>query len=258
MSRDWREYDWQLLETDRPLSAHMHMALEEVLIEEVAQGRRQAALRFWEWQSATVVLGRFQSVRNEVDPEGARRHDVTVVRRITGGGAMFAEPPNAITWSLYVPEELVKGMSFVESYAYLDDWVLRALRTMGVDAFYVPINDISSSGGKIGGAAQTRRQGVVLHHVMMSYDMNTAKMLEVLRIGKEKLSDKGTTSAARRVTPLREQSEMTRADIIARLTEAFRADHGLQHSTLTEAELAAAEELVRQKFATEEWTNLLP
>ena len=54
-----------------------------------------------------MIIGSFQSLRNEVDPEGARRHGVDVVRRISGGGAMFVEPGNTITYSLSVPEALV-------------------------------------------------------------------------------------------------------------------------------------------------------
>lgn len=49
---------------------------------------------------------------------------MTVVRRISGGGAMFIEPGNTITYSLSVPDALVRGLSFADSYAYLDDWVL--------------------------------------------------------------------------------------------------------------------------------------
>src|SRR5690625_7993019 len=90
----------------------MQMALDEVLLNRVAAGERQPTLRIWEWASASVVLGRFQSVRNEVDREATERYGVTVVRRITGGGAMFNEPHNTITYSLYTPEALVKGMSF--------------------------------------------------------------------------------------------------------------------------------------------------
>src|SRR5690554_3804691 len=191
----------------------MQMALDEVLLESVASGDREPTLRIWEWASSSVVLGRFQSVRNEVDMEAARQYGVTVVRRITGGGAMFNEPQNTITYSLYAPESLVKGMSFVESYAFLDDWVLQGLRSVGVDAVYEPINDIASSAGKIGGAAQTRRHGTVLHHAMLSYDMDAEKMLQVLRIGREKLSDKGTKSARRRVSPVRDQSRMERSEV---------------------------------------------
>jgi lipoate---protein ligase len=257
LSPAWPRYEWQLLR-DRPLPPVMHMALDEVLLDEVSAGRRQAVLRIWEWGGRAIVLGRFQSVRNEVDLEAAARHDVRVVRRITGGGAMFIEPGNTITYSIYAPLALVAGMSTVESYAFLDRWVLDALATLGVRAWYQPINDITSAAGKIGGAAQIRRGGAVLHHVTMSYDIDTAKMLEVLRIGREKLSDKGTTSAARRVDPLRSQTGLPREAIIEQLLATFRAQHGLAPSGLTAAETHAAEQLVATKFGTDAWLSILP
>ena len=75
-----------------------------------------------------------------------------MVRRISGGGAMFAEPGDTITYSLYAPGSLVAGMS----YAYLDDWVIGALNEdLGLTAWYQPLNDITSSQGKIGGAARS-------------------------------------------------------------------------------------------------------
>ena len=95
-------------------------------------------------------------MRNEVDPDGASRHGFDVVRRISGGGAMMMEKGNVVTYSLYVPAELVQGMSFADSYAFLDDWVLQGLRSLGIDATYQPLNDIASPAGKIGGAAQKR------------------------------------------------------------------------------------------------------
>lgn len=253
----WHEHDWQFIH-DAPTAPRLHMAIDEVLTLEVGAGRREPTLRIWEWDSNAVILGRFQSVRNEVDMPAAERHDVTVCRRITGGGAMFVEPENTITYSLYAPESLVKGLSFVDSYAFMDAWVLEALRSLGVNAVYKPINDISSDQGKIGGAAQTRRAGAVLHHVTMAYDMEPGKMLEVLRIGREKLSDKGSVSADKRVTPLRQQTQMPRTDVIAALAGTFAEAYGATSDTVTAAEAAEAERLVREKFATDEWLYALP
>ena len=76
------------------------------------------------------------------------------MRRISGGGAMFIEPEGAITWSLYAPESMAAGMTFAESYRFFDAWVVDALRELGIDAWYAPLNDITSAAGKIGGAAQ--------------------------------------------------------------------------------------------------------
>ena len=81
-----------------------------------------------------MIIGSFQSLRNEVDLEAAQRYGITVVRRISGGGAMFMEAGNCITFSLVVPASLVDGMTFEESYAFLNQWVLGALADVGVQA----------------------------------------------------------------------------------------------------------------------------
>lgn len=253
----WRAYPWQLLR-GAPLMPLVHMALDEVLLDEVDAGLRPPTLRIWDWAANAVVLGRFQSVQNEVDPAGAERHAVHVVRRITGGGAMFVEPGNTITYSIYAPIALVAGMSTVASYAFLDQWVLDGLRELGVAATYQPINDITSPAGKIGGAAQTRRRNAVLHHVTMAYNIDSTKMLEVLRIGREKLSDKGTPSAAKRVDPLRSQTGLPRDAIIDGLVATFRAENGLDDAALTADDLARAEALVASKFGTVAWANVVP
>src|ERR1700712_1385253 len=154
----WRDYDWQIIHS-KAVPPVMQMALDEVLAVEVGEGRRQPTLRIWEWDEPAVVIGSFQSLKNEVDAVNAAKYGVDVVRRITGGGAMFMEAGSVVTYSLYAPGDLVRGMSFAESYAYLDDWVLQALRSLGIDATYQGLNDIASSAGKIGGAAQKRLAG---------------------------------------------------------------------------------------------------
>ncbi|GGW36814.1 lipoate-protein ligase A [Streptomyces albaduncus] len=174
------------------------------------------------------------------------------------------EPGNTITYSLSVPEALVQGLSFQDSYAYLDDWVLGALGEMGIRAWYQPLNDIATDQGKIAGAAQKRivgpdgGPGAVLHHVTMAYDINADTMLQVLRIGREKLSDKGTGSARKRVDPLRRQTGLPRGAVIERMIDSFRARYGLADGKVTDEELARAEALARTKFTSPEWTTRVP
>jgi lipoate-protein ligase A len=254
----WEDHTFEIVH-EGPQAPAMHMAIDQAQAEAVGAGERRPTLRIWEWGSPAVVIGSFQSLRNEVDAEGAEKHGVTVVRRISGGGAMFIEPGNTITYSLTVPASLVEGLSFERSYAFLDDWVLGALRELGIDASYVPLNDIASPAGKIAGAAQKRlANGAVLHHVTMAYDIDADKMLEVLRIGREKLSDKGTKSANKRVDPLRSQTGMARADVIEAFKNHFRSRYSTVDGEVTEAERERAEELVRSKFGTPEWTARVP
>lgn len=254
----WREFDWEIVH-DRPLSPNMNLALDEVLTARVGDGRRKPTMRIWTWDSSAVVIGSFQSYRNEVDPEGAAKHGFEVVRRISGGGAMLISAEWIITYSLYVPASLVAGMTFADSYAFLDDWALQALRSLGIDATYKPLNDISSPEGKIGGAAQKRlANGGVLHHASLSYDMDGQVLTEVLRIGREKLSDKGTASAAKRVDPLRSQTGLSREEIIERFKATFANLYGATEGQITEDEYAEAEALVQSKFATDAWLHRVP
>ncbi len=258
MSRTvWRDHDWQLIHTGAQ-APNLHMALDDVLTREVGCGQRKPTLRIWEWAASAVVIGRFQSLHNEVDVEAAARHRIEVVRRISGGGAMFIEPGNTITYSIYAPLSLIQDLSFGAAYAFMDEWVLTALDELGITAWYQPLNDITSEGGKIAGAAQVHRAGAVLHHVTMAYDIDAAKMLDVLRIGREKLSDKGTLSAAKRVDPLRSQTGLPRAAVIERMIATFRRLHGLRNDALRPQELAEAKALAVSKFSTAAWSAAVP
>jgi len=139
----WHDHTFDMIAPVR-MDPVLHVALDQVIADEVAAGRRAPTLRLWGWNDSVVVIGSFQSIANEVDMDNARRYDTDVVRRITGGGAMFMEPGNCITYSLVVPRSLVEGLSIERSYAFLDDWVLGALSDVGIAAHYVPLNDIAS------------------------------------------------------------------------------------------------------------------
>jgi lipoate-protein ligase A len=255
---EWADHTFEVIH-DGPLTPAGHMALDQVLAEAVGSGERGPTLRIWEWERPCVVIGSFQSLSNEVDPDGAGRHGVTVVRRVSGGGAMFIQPEGAITFSLTVPGSLVAGMSFATSYAYLDDWVVRSLVALGIDARYVPLNDIASPRGKIAGAAQKRlASGAVLHHVTMAYDMDPGVMLDVLRTFRPHVAERGTKSAQKHVDPLRSQTVLSRDAVIDALKASFGARYRCVDGAVTGAERARAERLAAEKFATPEWTARVP
>lgn len=254
----WKDFEWEVLH-ERPVSPRMNLALDEVLTTRVGDGRRKPSLRLWEWNESAVVIGSFQSYRNEVDPEAAARHGFDVVRRISGGGAMLMAANSIVTYSLYVPASLVAGLTFADSYAFLDDWVLQALRSLGIDATYQPLNDIAGPHGKIGGAAQKRlANGGVLHHATLSYDMDGQVLTEVLRIGREKLSDKGTVSAAKRVDPLRTQTGLPREEIVEKFLSTFSTLYGAVPGRISDDEYAEAEALVASKFSSDAWLHRVP
>lgn len=258
---DWRRrfasIEWTLLPSP-PLMPPYQVAMDETLTMATANGTRGATIRFWSWAAPCVVLGRFQSVRNEVYEDVARERGIDIVRRISGGGAMLIEPEGAITYSIVAPESLVDGMSFAESYQFFDSWIIDALQELGVDAWYAPLNDITSTGGKIGGAAQARKYGAVLHHTTMAYSMTPGVLTQVLRVGKEKLIDKGVSSADKRVGPLRNQTDLDRDVIINHLIGYFQTRYAIHVGAYTADEWDDVEQRVNAKFGTREWSWVLP
>lgn len=251
------DLDWELIPSS-PQTAHMHMALDEVLLDRVIAGERRPTIRFWSWIQRALVIGSHQSVMNEVDVAAARRLGFTVTRRISGGGTMICEPERTITYSMYLPASAVAELSFRQSYAALDAWAVQSFVDLGVPASYREINDIISPRGKIAGAAQARRKGFVLHHTTIAHQMDVSIVDRLIRLGRDRLSDRGVRSAEKTVSPLAWFTTLSCAETALHMERSFRAAFDASVSGLTAAELRAADQLVRDKYSTAAWINRLP
>ena len=252
-----REREWDVIAAE-PHPAHMHMALDEVLLESVSAGQRRPTLRLWEWIEPALVIGSHQSVINEVDVVAARELGFVVTRRMSGGGTMLCEPARTITYSLYLPESMVAGMTFRKSYATLDDWAVRAFVELGIPASYREINDIISPRGKIGGAAQARRRGFVLHHTTIAHAMEVALLPRLIRIGRPAIAGIGVRSAEKPVSPLSWFTSLSCEAVAQHLERYFSKAFHAHPSAVSPDELEAADHLVSTKYATPAWINRLP
>jgi lipoate-protein ligase A len=236
----------------------MHMALDEVLLEQVIAGTRRPTLRIWEWIEPALVIGSHQSVLNEVDGVAARQLGFVVTRRISGGGTMLCEPGRTITYSMYLPDSLVGGISFRKSYALLDGWAVRAFVELGIPAGYREINDIISPRGKIAGAAQARRRAFILHHTTIAHSMDVELLPRLIRVGRPSLATTGVRSADKPVSPLSWFTSLSCAEVAAHLERHFAQEFHVQHDEVSATELESAHRLVATKYATPAWVNRLP
>ncbi|MCZ7557809.1 MAG: lipoate--protein ligase family protein [Bacteroidia bacterium] len=241
-----------------PRAAAENLALDEALLFSVADGSRKAVFRMWDWSERSVILGSYQSVAEEIDADVAGRHGFSFGRRMSGGGAMVVEPEKTITWSLIVPEAVVEGMSFRQSFAFLDMWCVRALRSLGIPATYRPINDIASPSGKIAGAAQCRRRRTVLHHTTMAYELDGEMMWQLLRLDTPRTHEKSVASAVKRVSPLRDFTDLPHGVLRDTLTAAFAAQYLTYPSVATPTEIGSALTLIEEKYSTQAWLYRLP
>jgi lipoate-protein ligase A len=236
----------------------MHMALDEVLLDQVITRHRPPTMRLWRWVDSALVIGSHQSVMNEVDTTAARELGFAVTRRMSGGGTMLAEADRTFTYSMYLPDTLVAGISFRKSYALLDAWAVEALNELGVPASYREINDIISPRGKIAGAAQARRRGFVLHHATGAHSMDVGLVPRLIRVGRESLTGRGVRSAEKPVSPLSWFTTLSCLEVERSLQTYFTREFGARETALTQEEIDRARSLVESKYATAAWIHRLP
>ncbi|WP_297316257.1 biotin/lipoate A/B protein ligase family protein [uncultured Bifidobacterium sp.] len=261
--RRWAGLDLTVIR-DRLRDPVMQMAMDQALAESVAAGTQPPTLRLWRWASPAVVLGRFQSLANEVHLDRARELGFTVVRRCTGGGTMLVEADRVITYSLYMPAGFVRGLDPIRSYRLCDLWLIRALRSQGIEAGWEGINDIASPRGKIGGASQRRFPGKgggpggILHHVTLSHSIDTRLMGQVLNTSQEKISDKAVQSARSRVDPISRQTRLDRKTLVEEILQTLPSLVGGVHMGEPGPDMEdRASRLAEERYARPGWTGTI-
>ncbi|ANF22507.1 lipoate--protein ligase family protein [Thermococcus piezophilus] len=236
----------------------VQMAIDEAIMRARIEGKVPDTVRLYAFSPSSVTIGRFQSVRHDVDLDVAGKLGIPVVRRITGGGSVFHDEFGEITYSVVVGEDYHPALRNVEeSYRYLAGPLVDALKELGLDAGFSGLNDIVANGKKISGSAQTRRKGVILQHGTFMYATRVDVLAKVLRISKAKLSDKGVSNIWERVTILeREGIKLNRWETYELLKDKFSAAFELEEDQLTDYELELAEKLIEARYGNPEWNEM--
>jgi lipoate-protein ligase A len=248
-------YPFRLLQTGYH-NCYYNMALDEALVEGISTGALPV-LRFYGWNPPAVSVGYFQGLEEEVDLDSCRRRGVDVVRRISGGGAVFHHAE--ITYSLIMPlSHPHAGASISESYRGLCAGVVAGLGRLGVGASFAPVNDILAGGRKISGNAQTRRKGCLLQHGTVLLDLDAELMFSLLKVPREKLKGKLIEDIRQRVAGLQELlgRQVSYEEGSAALAEGFREALSLDFAgdaAPSPAEEARTAFLAETKFASPQW-----
>ncbi|MDR0389894.1 MAG: lipoate--protein ligase family protein [Spirochaetaceae bacterium] len=182
--------------------AFYNMGLDQALLEAVSRGASLPCLRFYAWKPLAVSVGYFQGLDEEVNLSSCRERGVDVVRRLTGGGAVFHNAE--LTYSLVLPlKHPLAGRNIQKSYEILCSGIVRGLKNLGLEASFVPVNDIECMGKKISGNAQTRKTGALLQHGTILLDTDPDLMFELLKVPPQKTGGRRITGAKQRVSSLK-------------------------------------------------------
>jgi len=250
--------EWRLL-ADEHRKASENMAIDESMLRHRFETGMNT-LRFFGWEPSAISIGYFQGLEQEVDTDACRERGVDVVRRITGGGAVYHDTVGEVTYSMVMPADdpLVKGLDILGSYEVLCSGLVDGLARLGITAEFKPVNDILANGRKISGNAQTRRAGCILQHGTVLVDVDPDLMFTLLKVPDEKIRDKMIAAVEDRVTSIgREAGEVERSDVVEALKEGFAStlDAEFVPLGLTGAETAAVPEIEAERFGNPEWTG---
>lgn len=250
---------WRLI----PLEVHpaaVNMAIDEILLRSVSKGDSPNVIRFYRWRPSAVSIGYFQSLRDEVDLDMCKRLGVDVVRRITGGGAVYHDFDGEVTYSVIAKEGSGIPRDILDSYRVICDGIVRGLEKLGLKGEFKPINDVVLGGRKVSGNAQTRRMGCILQHGTILVDLDLKAMFKVLKVGGVKISDKALKSIEERVTSIRRElgKPITLEEVYKALVEGFEEalKAKFKPSRLTPKEVEEASLLAKSKYGSMEWLNL--
>jgi len=229
--------------------AAFNLALEEVLFEALSPDM-PALFLIWR-NSPSVIVGRHQNTAEQVDPAFCRELGIRVVRRSTGGGAVYHDL-GTVNFSFL----LWRKKNSLAGFEEFMKPVVQALRDLGLQAECSSRNDITIHGRKAGGTAQRCDGQRVLHHGCLLVDTDTEVLTRALAADPEKFRSKGVTSHRARVANIREflPGGLCSEDCIRRVTDALKFRCAEGEGEAAPLMLAQAEELAREKYRSWNWT----
>jgi len=225
--------------------ATFNLAAEEYLFSGLDP--RQEYMRLWQNRNA-VIVGKHQNTVEEVNADYIRQHGVQVVRRISGGGAVYHDLGNLnFTYVLNVESEQL-------NFRAMNQPIMEALGRMGLQVEFTGRNDLTIDGKKFSGSAQHVRGGRVLHHGTLLFDVNMDILGSVLSVKEDKIASKGVKSVRSRVTNIRDYLPgMSMETFKARLEQILITDEGWERCEFTPQDIAAITALRDTKYNTWEW-----
>jgi len=202
------------------------------------------------WQNRpSVIIGRNQNTSAEIASRYTEENGISVVRRITGGGAVYYDMGN-LNYSFILPDERSAA-----EFRSLSEPFAQVLRAIGVSVEINGRNDLTLHGKKISGTAQYRYKGHVLHHGTLLYSLDLDRMTQVLNVDSEKIASKGIDSIRSRVMNISEYlpENMGVRQLEDAIIQGMSLICSMMPFSLSEADQMCVRRLAKEKYYTWEW-----
>lgn len=224
-----------------------NLAFEEYFFK--SETIEDAVLLLWQ-NGPSVIIGRYQNTIEEINEDFIDENNINVVRRNTGGGAVYHDYGN-LNYSFIVPSEEKKI-----DFATFTKPVIDALKEMGIEAALAGRNDLVVEGKKFSGNAQYTYNGRLLHHGTLLFDADLSTLDKALKMKKGKIESKSIKSVRSKVTNLKPyfNEDVDVNQFKEKLLEHFYKAENLKEYKVAAEDRKNIEALANEKYRTWKWT----
>lgn len=198
-----------------------------------------------------IVVGKNQNTRQEIDQHYCDDHDIQIVRRISGGGAVYHDLNN-LNYTIISSEESQANFDFKS----MSQPVIDALAEMGVKAYFTGRNDLQIGDQKFCGNAQYIKGNRVMHHGCIMFDVDLSVLAKALKVSKDKIESKGKTSVRSRVTNIKDHLEdksYTVEDFAEKLRDFMDKKYNMKEYKITAEDEKKIEKIMDEKNRSWDW-----
>ena len=247
---------WRYIKNDY-VTASAGLAADEIIANRAGSGTSQSTLRLYTYKPCALV-GRFQTIENELNLDYCAENKIPVNRRPTGGGAIIMGQEQ-LGMALAIPGRSDETYARVrERMAQFSKGIISGLSTLGIVVEFRRKNDLEVNGKKIAGLGlhKTASNGL-LFHASLLVDLDVSYMLNVLNTPFEKISDKEIATVSERTTTvLREANanltlDEVRSIILDGYKDAFQID--IKVGDFSISELDELRQLEKDKYMATDW-----
>ena len=224
-----------------------NLALEQYVFDQMP--RDKSYFMLWQNDNA-IIVGKYQNTAAEINAAYVKEHGIQVVRRLSGGGAVYHDLGN-INFTFVTDAGENEGID-LQVFCIP---VVKALEHLGVHAEISGRNDITIDGQKFSGNAQYVKQGRIMHHGTILFDSNLSVVASALNVPKDKIASKGIQSVRSRVTNVKPyvKGDLTIAEFWSVLKTYMVEERQLEQHRFTPEEIAAVEALREERYSTWAW-----
>jgi len=231
---------------NKSTNPYFNLATEEYLF----KNKSEDIFMLWR-NEPSIIVGKHQNTLSEINYEFVRENNIKVVRRLTGGGAVFHDLGN-VNFTFIQTGEDEKLVDFRKYTAPIID----VLKKIGIEAKFEGRNDLTIDGKKFSGNAEHIFKNRILHHGTLLFSATMNNLTQALKVDESKFNDKAVKSVRSRVTNISEHlpNPLSVEEFIDLIyTEIKQMYNDAIDYELTPSDIAQIEKLVAEKYSTWEW-----